>query len=809
MDLNRFYEKNKVKIIVFLFFILAVIYFGNLLTSGKMIFGSDWLMSGYPNMKSNLDFIKHNHRLPMWDQYNFSGHPTMAARGAGGIVYPLNLIDFIIPLHVGRTIHFIIHIFLAGLGMWLLLREYRLSPLASLLGGITFMFAGQLISTTHGGHLGRMIGAVVLPYAFLFLHKALDKESFFYFIIFGGISGLMLLAGHVQICYWSMIGVFSYFIYEILRRRREVKLQGVLKLAGFFAIGVILIVLIISIKLLPPAFSLGYGARGVTRGYEYSASWSIPTSELFNLIAPYFSGILGNYWGENYFKLDSRYLGILPLILLGLSFLYKKNRYLIKFFAWFTCITLLLALGKNTPLFRLYYWLIPMANKFRAPSMFFFLTTFGIAVLSGFGAQVVMDLSDKKDEETEKKAFIFVICTVGVILLSTIIVNLGDVSILQSLKSHFTSTWMGIMDRRTIQQKIFFMGKNFGNFKKSLWISSLLFIINGGLILAVIKKKLSFKIVIPVIVLVLLFDQWSIDRKYLSSVDAPSKYYYPDPVTKFLKKDSGNFRVCPINYEHDKSGYFQYHNIQSVAGLAPNPPKRYQQFIGAGKSVMFTPLNFMKYPHLLSMLNVKYIIGPILPEDLTGFNEKEKYVINELQKFYSNFSVAFIGRAYQALVNEDFLPRASLIYDYAVVDSAKEALDKILSPDFTPGNVVLLEEEPKVDLAGDSGNVDIVKSIANEKILNVKTNGTAFLIIRENFHPDWKCYINGEKENIYKANYLFYGVFVPAGEHNVRLVYESKIFNIAFLLSCIGFATFLLGLVYYGCKLGKKRFFGD
>ncbi len=804
MDFSDFWEGNKVKIIIFLFFVLAVIYFGSFLTPRKMIHGSDWLISGYPNMKTNFDYIKQHHRIPMWDLYNFSGYPAMVVKGAGSILYPLNFIYFILPYHLAYTVLFIIHIFLAGLGMWLLLREYKLSHLASMLGAVTFMFAGQLITTTQGGHIGRSIAVIVLPFSFFFIHRALERKEPLYFIPFGGVTGFMLLAGQVQIDYWAMIGVFFYFLYEIIRRRKDFQSKGVLKFLGLCALGAILAALIISVKLLPPAFSLGYGARGATRGYAYSTSWSLPTSELFNLIAPHFSGILENYWGENYFKLDSRYLGVLPLLFFGLAFLSRKKRYIIRYFMLFTGVTLLLALGKNIPLFRLCDSVL-MIKKFRAPSMFFFLTTFGIAVLSGFGAQVVMDIAGKKDDETEKKTFIFIVSTVGVILLMAIIVSLGDVSILQSMKSHFVNAWMGIMGRGSLQQKIFLMQQNFGNFKKSLWISSLLFIINGGLVIAVIKRKLDFGFAVPIFVLVLLWDQWAIDLKYLSSVPAPKKYYAADDVTNYIKRDSDLFRVCPINYKNGESGYFQYHEIQNVSGMSPNPPKRYQEFIGAVGSVIFTPRNLMKYPHLLSMLNVKYIVGPRLPEDLTRYDERVKTAVEEFRRFYSNFSVMFVGNSYQVLKNEGFLPGASLVYDYTTVGSAEEALNRILSSEFKPGNIVLLEEKPGVTLSEGSGEVNINKIIANEKILNVETDKPAFLIIRENYHSDWKCYVDGKKEKIYRSNYLFYGIFIPEGEHEVRFVYESRIFNLSLLLYVIGSIIFVCFCLWLGIKKLIKK----
>jgi hypothetical protein len=341
------------------------------------------------------------------------------------------------------------------------------------------------------------------------------------------------------------------------------------------------------------------------------------------------------------------------------------------------------------------------------------------------------------------------------------------------------------------------MSKNCGEFKKGLWISSLLFIINGGLILAIIKRKTDFNVVIPILVVVLLVDQWSVDRKYLSYVAAPSKYYAADAVTRYTKKDNGLFRVCPINYERGNSGYFQYHNILTVSGLGPNPPKRYQDFIGAGSSVMFTVKNFFKYPYLLSMLNVKYVIGPNLPEDLSGYNTQVKKIVEEFREFYSNFRPAFVTRKYRVLENTNFLPRFSLMYSFEVLDSAEEVLDRILSAGFKPGESVLLEDSPGFSVLEGEGELKIVRDIANERILDVKTDKRAFLIVRENCHPHWKCYIDGEQEKIYKANYVFYGVFVPEGEHEIRFVYESRIFNIISMFSLIGFIIFLVSLVVY------------
>ncbi|MEJ2356046.1 MAG: hypothetical protein P8Y62_09155, partial [candidate division WOR-3 bacterium] len=466
---------------IFLLLALSLIYFREFLTPAKMIYGSDWLLSIFTSRLSRINYVKNFKTLPLWDGFNFSGHPTAATTGGGSLVYPLHILQYIFPVYFGWTVLYITHIFLAGLGMWFLLRSYKLSLLSSLIGAVVFMFAGQIISTTQGGHQSRTIAGMMLPFAFLFIHRAMDSKRITDFIIFGGITGLLMLAGHPQICYWGMIAVFAYFISEFFWQRKTYDNRDIPKTLLSSAAGFLVLFLIVSISVLPPILALSYGVRGAVKGYSYTTSWSMPTSEILNLIFPHFSGILENYWGENPFKLDSRYLGILPLILLGFSFFYRENKKLVKFFAFFTAVSLILALGKNTPLFRIYYYLIPMAKKFRAPTMFFFLTTFGICVLSGFGTEALLKLKNEKYKEEKKNVFIYLGILTGTILLFAIIVSLGDKSILSWMKSHFANNWSGIISREGIQQKIYLMNMNFTNFKKSLWISTLLITVNGAL----------------------------------------------------------------------------------------------------------------------------------------------------------------------------------------------------------------------------------------------------------------------------------------------------------------------------------------
>src|SRR3989338_5904228 len=61
--------------------------------------------------------------IPFWNPYNFSGTPFLAHPNIN-IFYPLNWIFIILPLNFSFSVYFFLHIVWAGIGMYLLGRQY-------------------------------------------------------------------------------------------------------------------------------------------------------------------------------------------------------------------------------------------------------------------------------------------------------------------------------------------------------------------------------------------------------------------------------------------------------------------------------------------------------------------------------------------------------------------------------------------------------------------------------------------------------------------------------------------------------------
>ena len=73
------------------------------------------------------------------------------------------------------------------------------------------------------------------------------------------------------------------------------------------------------------------------------------------------------------------------------------------------------------------------------------------------------------------------------------------------------------------------------------------------------------------------------------------------------------------------------------------------------------------------------------------------------------------------------------------------------------------------------------------------------LVLSDVNYPGWQATLDGEAAPIVPANYLFRGVFVPAGEHVVTFRYAPRHWRWAWMMS-------LLGLVLAVLLLAGTRF---
>jgi hypothetical protein len=133
--------------------------------------------------------------VPLWNPHAAAGTPS-AAECVNGVFYPLNTLLLLLPVEKAVGAAVALHVFLAGLFMFLLLRYFRAGWKTALICAAAYMFAGACAVRFQFPVFTN--GAPWLPAAILFLEIAIRRRKMTAAIAAGAMLGLQMLAGNLQ-----------------------------------------------------------------------------------------------------------------------------------------------------------------------------------------------------------------------------------------------------------------------------------------------------------------------------------------------------------------------------------------------------------------------------------------------------------------------------------------------------------------------------------------------------------------------------------------------------------------------------------
>jgi hypothetical protein len=255
-------------------------------------------------------------------------------------------------------------------------------------------------------------------------------------------------------------------------------------------------------------------------------------------------------------------------------------------------------------------------------------------------------------------------------------------------------------------------------------------------------------------------------------------------------------------------GILMVHGIENVGGQHPNPLQNYMDFVGLDNTVMFNLPPNLANRKFLDLLNVKYVISVPLPSDVSRYPADQQQAIRSLRQYVSQPGISVAWQSQQAIVyrNDSTLPRAFLVPAYEVALGKDKVIARIRDPDFDPSQTVLLAEDPGVMLPGDKpvqGSAEVKSYDADKIVVQASLDRPAFLVLSENYHPDWKAKDNGRPVKILRAYHTLRAVYLEAGSHTLEFRYDSKYVKGGTLLSLL--AIVFLGLVGLVSILRARR----
>jgi hypothetical protein len=762
---------------------LVVFYYWPIITLQGFLW-NDFIEQNFPYRLFAAVSLKHG-VLPFWTPYIFSGMPFFADVQAA-VLYPLNLAltfftvnDWLSPIAVEYQVLF--HIFLAGVFMYLLAREFGCNRHGSLLSAVTFMFCGFF--TTHVFHVNLIHTAAWFPLIILLQTRALRRPSLLYAALTAMVLCAVFLSGYPQLMlhmYYWMAAYYVFLLVIAIKAGTTFKAE-VFRGAVFGAI--VALGLGMSALQLLPTQDLAKNSVRPKLEFSESCEGSLRPFRLVTLLAPNYFGRpdKNNYWGigkndfnggVHYYWETAIYTGLAPLALAALAAFFVRTP-LSLFLAIMGILSFLLAMGDSFFLYGIFFHALPGLKSFRVPGRFAFMFSTSIALLAGFGLQWLQnrgtaDVSEKTRTIVVRTALI----AAGLCLLWALFASFGALkeSVIDFLLNarRFGSDTSGI--GRFVEERLY------PQIIGSLWLCAVFFAGTATIVVLRLREKISAKMTGALLCGITMVDLSAFGFGFASSETDPRQVYMKTPAVEQAQQQQG-MEFFRINSRDSHPGTDDLGGAHMA--FYKNQGNVHRIFLMEG----YNPLRLKRQlvdrkEKTLDILNIKYSLQVDPRRQSMGFVERGGYC-----------------------------PRCRMVYDYMVEPNESGILPALYNDSFNHKTSVVLEENPGfapiAGVAGDSSKCRITSYSLNSITMDVTTPRPGLLTLSEIYYPEWKAKVDGAPAPLYRADYALRAIPVSAGRHTVTCFYDPRAFEKGLRISLVA-CVLTIALGAAGLLLRKK-----
>ena len=352
-----------------------------------------------------------NGDFPYWMPFQQSGIPV-CADPQGGIWYP---IAWIFGFFSGYTIYvisveFILHIFLAAVGFYLLSKTLGLSEWTALIIAVCYAFSGFIVGNAQ--HLFYIISAAWIPFALnsyllLIKHKkiryAIGTALFLFLLTTGGYPAFWI------ILFYHIILLFVIYSSYLLIKKRFGEFGTYLKLnfIAAFVYGILTLSFFVSI-----IYNMDQVGRFGIVSLQDALKLPFSPQCMISFVSPF--AVTGNMdFFNTDFSMANAYFGIVAFAFFTLYFFQKKTK--ISIIILITgVLNLLIAFGAYLPFREFLYHYVPLMDFLRYPSVFRYFVIVSFLLVTGFSIHIFL-------AEKNKRIFYVFISLIFVFIITIII----------------------------------------------------------------------------------------------------------------------------------------------------------------------------------------------------------------------------------------------------------------------------------------------------------------------------------------------------------------------------------------------------
>jgi len=808
---------------------LVMLFFWDTFFAGKILCMRDMFCDFMPWRMFARQAVREG-AIPLWNHYSSGGQPFVAEPQTA-FFYPLNVLFYVLPVTFALKLSLALHLFIAATSCYALMRHWKVNAAGAMLTAVSFTFSTYMIA-----HLefSSSLNTVVWTPMVLLLTSVLinrwhssERQKLIYKMgaaavivcVLAAVLAAQFLSGNTQPFFFSLMLAFAYLVARCAALRSIKLLTSmviIFGIVGFLALCLSMVQFLLTWELIP------HSIRGETFDPGLSMA-SVHPRLLISWILPFFAGRPGyndTWWGRSSdpqadmsmfeFWVGTGYIGIAPLILVSMALLYLRQKrqqttgsynFLILFFIAAALAGLVIAMGKYTPVYEFIYKHIAGFNRFRWPSRALQIVVMATSILAGLGLHTITDLRQQSASQLKRYKIAWLVWLAVLIVMTAAYVAAG--------RSPDFYTWLTGGAFQHHPEKPQRLEGLIRDYKLAIifFVMSLVFV---GIVLRN-QRRLSAKA--ATIILVTYVNLFLIGRQ-IHFIAADGIYEERPQAT--LDKISFNEPVRIANN-------FESFGQQALYGASDEKLYRFAKQVGIGETLLpyrifktrgggalkierYMELsdglyvlepNDKRWLRIADLLNIRYLIyGPPMRDIILGF-EPAKYSIFE---------------------NQDCLPRALIVEHWNVVADNNNVIGRLISPSYEPrqsaiidrlsaGQMILAPSILPQKTFGSSYKDYGIESIDydwNSVRIKADAKKQSLLVLNDVWYPGWKAYVDGKQQQIVRANFVFRGVFLEAGRHDVFFIYDPWQFKAG---AAISIGT-LLGLFisgYLGYRFNRIR----
>ncbi len=833
------------------FVLLPLVFFWPVLFGGRTLLPADNLFAfepwrtfaaslgvGVPHNELLGDLILENYvwkqfilqslqqrQIPLWNPYLFAGVPFLAA-GQHSAMYPFSVVYYALPLPLAYGVFTYIHFVLAGLFTYLFVRTLGANRAGAFVAGVAFTFSAFMVVSVD---FPMIVAAVTwLPFLLWVAEKLLRLaeggashwKAVPWVLIGAAGLGMQILAGHVEIMVYVAIILAYYSAGRLIalwaRRRRAfwpMAGRAVAWLAALAALGIGLG----AVQWIPLYELVRQNFRQGAASYQQVVGWAYPWRQIITFFVPDFFGnpshhqyfdlfrwqtvpVTTNALGEpiteiawtkglptwkNYVEAGS-YVGILPLLLAAIGVIRRRGAAMY-IFASLAVVSVLMAFG--TPLYALFFYLVPGANQLHSPFRWVYAYTLSIAVLAGLGVTALSEQtgrSDRGDRAVRRLAGLAALA--GAVGLGALLASraLGGFSL--RLADRFVQT-------QGLAQRAFADGAMLYSYQFRNFFLFGLFLLLSGLVLrwAARARGSAWRFCAAAVVVL---DLFIVGIGFNPRTD-PSLLQFKPPVVEFLQRDQGLWRFTTFIAPGEKplnANSGMIFGFQDIRGYDSIIPKQYVEYMG-----WIEPQDELLYNRIAPLSELGSLDSPLL--HLLNV----KYIITTQEIYRAGYKLVYDGevRVYE---NENAMPRAFALPASAAVVVPRERVGDALKQ-YDPRLYVVLEQEQgfrarEAAQPAQYAPVAVEGYSGNEVFLKASLAQPSLVVLADSYFPGWKAYARAEGDanerelTIYRADGNFRAVYLEPGTYAIRFKYTPMSFKLGLYTSFLAAMSMLLLAVF-------------